>query len=71
MRRHLNAASRPDPRSALPAVRGYSPSTVYVRAPLYRVVGIIHIAASGGVKVVILRGPRTRFFIFIHVLTRR
>lgn len=42
-----------------------------VRArPLYRVVGIIHIA-SGGVKVVILWGPRTRFFSFIYVLIQR
>lgn len=70
-REHLNATSRPDTEARSRLLRGYSPSSAYVRAPLYRVVGIIHIA-SGGVKVVIPRAPpRTRFFSFIYVLIRR
>lgn len=61
--KHVNATSRPDTQARSRGVRGYSPRGAYVRAPLYRVVGIIHVA-SGRVKVVIPRALLDTFLKF-------
>lgn len=61
--KHLNATCRPDTDARSRGVRGYSPRGAYVRAPLYRVVGIIHVA-SGRVKVVIPRALQDTFLKF-------
>lgn len=61
--KHVNSTSRPDTQARSRGVRGYSPRGTYVRAPLYRVVGIIHVA-SGRVKVVIPRALLDTFLKF-------